>query len=301
MERDIYKIKFNMNYLYIIILISILSFVYFIAPVWFKNQTEILILFSLMGLFPHPLWVLIHDSIHGVLFKNQKENDFWGKILSMYLGAPFRILQAGHLLHHGYNRTREEVTDLYNPHQTTKIIANIKYYFWILQGLYISEILSNFVFLIPSQYLSKLKNHHKGKSNLKYNLISFMIIREKEIKWEGFINVIFYSIIFLLYAENSYIFLMFLAFRGLMISLFDNVYHYGTKENDILFGYNLIIPNFLKFYFLNSNFHGLHHQKPKIPWFELENEFINMNKTFDGHLFPQLFRQLKGAIPNQKL
>src|SRR5436190_6148790 len=49
------------------------------------------------------LWALIHEAIHHNLPGGPKRNVLAGRLLSIVHGAPFAILQAGHLLHHRYN------------------------------------------------------------------------------------------------------------------------------------------------------------------------------------------------------
>src|SRR5687767_7554139 len=54
------------------------------------------------------LWALIHEAIHQNLPGGPQRNVLTGRFLSIVHGAPFRILQSGHLLHHRYNRTVRE-------------------------------------------------------------------------------------------------------------------------------------------------------------------------------------------------
>jgi hypothetical protein len=102
---------------------------------------------------------------------------------------------------------------------------------------------------------------------------------------------------FISMAKSFNVFVLFLLVRGFIISLMDNVYHYGTPANLLISGYNLKIPRIFQYILMNGNFHGLHHEKPKIPWYNLEKEFIKLNKQFDGPLLPQIFRQFKGPKP----
>ncbi|MCS7204400.1 MAG: fatty acid desaturase [Leptospiraceae bacterium] len=301
MGKDTLNNKFfYINHLLILVYIIGLNFVYFISPIFLKH-TEIFLWIPLLGIFSNPHWVLIHEAIHGVLFKNKSLNDFWGRVLSIYFGSPFRILQGGHLLHHAYNRTKAEVTDIYNPKETSKAVAIIRYYYWLLGGLYITELLVNFIALLPKSVFEKLKIYMKNRSIHKYNYASFILLNWKETKMDGIINILFYSIIFYLYGEFWYVFVGFLLVRGFMISMMDNVFHYGTEPNQISFGYNLKTLRLLEIYLLNANYHGFHHLKPKIPWYLLKTEWLKTNSNYHGNFAKQYFSQLKGPIPTPNL
>ncbi|MFN3605049.1 MAG: fatty acid desaturase family protein [Leptonema sp. (in: bacteria)] len=265
-------------------------------PIFFFDTNWIYIIL-LWALFSNILWVLIHEGIHYVLFKNKKINNLATRVLSILFGSPFRILQAGHLLHHSFNRTKEEVTDLYNPNNTNTFIAYIKYYFWILFGLYFFELLSNLILFVPKNILIKIQNQYMH-SKVKYNFIKFILKNLQEIKIDALGIIFLYSLIFVLYGSKWWLVVIFLFLRGFFISIMDNVYHYGTKENQVLFGYDLKMPRFLEIFLLNSNLHGFHHKKPNIPWYEVKQKFFNEGYSYHAGFFKQLIRQLKGPIKN---
>ncbi|GIX42340.1 MAG: hypothetical protein KatS3mg129_2073 [Leptospiraceae bacterium] len=296
MESDTLKSKyFYLNILLVLFYLMLFNWVYFYVPL--KNKNSFLIYFvPLLGIFSYPLWILIHDAIHGILFYSKTANNILGRVLCIYFGSPFRILQGGHLLHHGYNRTNEDINEYYNPERESSILAYIRYYYWLLGGLYLSEFLCNLILFIPDSCLLKIKNFYKNRSRLKYNFIGFIILYKQEIRWDAFINLIFYSIIFYIYGLKFYLFISFLFIRGLIISLMDNVFHYGTQPNKVISGYNLKTSKFIQLLILNANYHGLHHQKPKIPWFFLEKEFIRTKNQYNSTLFKQLLKQFNGPI-----
>ncbi len=250
--------------------------------------------------FSNIFWVLIHEGIHYILFKNKFLNNFFSRVLSIFFGSPFRVLQIGHLLHHSFNRTKEEVTDLYNPNVTNVFIAYLKYYFWIFFGLYFFEFLSNLLFFITKKVILLIqKNSYNSK--IRYYFLSMLLRYYKETKFDSFVIIVFYGIVFLLYASKWYLVLAFLLIRGFLISIMDNVYHYGSKENQILFVYNLKMPFLLKLILLNSNLHGFHHKKPNIPWYEAENKFTQYCDSYHGSFFIQFINQFKGPIKNYSL
>lgn len=271
-------------------------FFFIFLPIFFKD-TNWLFLLLVWALFSNPLWVLIHEGIHFVLFKNKKINLYFSRVLSVLFGSPFRILQIGHLLHHSFNRTRDEVTDLYNPKNTNTFKAYIKYYFWILFGLYAFEIFSNFLVFIPDSLLKKIERNYSFNKLLR-NFIYMFRIHKKEIFIDSVIIIFFYSTVFFIYSEKWFIVLFFLLIRGFLISTMDNVYHYGTKENQILFGYDLKMPSFLELFLLFSNHHGFHHKKSRVPWYENKSQFLKRGYSYHGNFFRQFLKQFRGPIKN---
>lgn len=287
-----------LNLIFVLFFIVGSIFFQIILPIFFDSYW----LYSLLvfALFSNVLWVLIHEGIHYSLFKNRTLNNFFTRILSIVFGAPFRVLQIGHMLHHSFNRTEEEVTDLYNPTKTSSFFAYVKYYFWILGGLYYVELLSNFLIFIPKSILEKLKEKYQ-KSKFKFNFFFMTLIHLKEIRIDAKIILFFYGLVFFLYGQNWYIVVLFLLIRGYLISIMDNVYHYGTKERDVIFGYNLKMPKIMEILLLNSNLHGLHHEKGNIPWYLAREYFEKNNKIFHKDFFVQFFSQFKGPIKNYNL
>lgn len=300
MGQGILKNRFELYNLLIILLFLLLwNFIYFIVPLYFLRSDFVLYI-PFFGILSYPFWIIIHEAIHSTLFSNLTLNNFFGRILCIYFGAPFRIFQGGHLMHHGYNRTEEEIIDYYDPEKSHKLIAYFKYYFWILGGLYIFEFLSNLIFFIPKKVMITLKEYFKNKSEIKFNYISFLLLYYRQIQFDAFLTMIFYGGIFYLYRENITIILSLLLVRAFIISIMDNVYHYSTEPNIIISGYNLKVPRFLKYMIFNSNFHGFHHLKPKVPWYNLENEFKKSHQKIDGPFFIHLIKQFKGPIAYKK-
>lgn len=301
MAKDTLQNKYNIINSFIFLAFFIFwNWIYFFIPL-FNKEEDFIYLIPFLGIFSYPLWIFIHEAIHGILFSNKFFNDLIGRIMSIYFGAPFRILQSGHLLHHGFNRTSQEILDYYNPNKVYPILAKIHYYFWIIGGLYITEFFSNFIWLLSKRILLKIRVYYKNHSQFKYKLLSLILLHYREIIFDALINSILYTTIFFLYGGKFYLFLLLLIIRGLIISLFDNVFHYGSPPKKIISGYNLKIIKPIQYFILNANFHGLHHRKPKIPWYLLEKEFYTMNLSYDGYLFKYIWKQFRGPIADTNI
>ncbi|WP_367141051.1 MULTISPECIES: hypothetical protein [Streptomyces] len=83
-------------------------------------------------------------------------NDRCGRALAVLHGAPFVVLKTGHLLHHRYNRTPRERTEVYDARTTTWAKAAPGYYVRLLGGLYLMECTSVLLALLPATVLRRL-------------------------------------------------------------------------------------------------------------------------------------------------
>ena len=97
-------------------------------------------------LLTNPFWSLIHEAIHDLLHANKSVNLFIGRSLAVLFGSPFRILRVSHLLHHKLNRMPVEGTEFYDRDKGGKAAAAPGYYFEILVGLYLVEVISPLYF-----------------------------------------------------------------------------------------------------------------------------------------------------------
>src|SRR5690242_11739620 len=100
-------------------------------------------------------WSLIHESIHDLFNSNRAVNRFFGRAMSIMFGSPFQIVRLSHLLHHKRNRTPKEATEVYDPARASIGAVAFAYYFQILGGLYLGELLSPVLFFLPRRVIEK--------------------------------------------------------------------------------------------------------------------------------------------------
>ena len=72
-------------------------------------------LFGLAAVFGghEPVYAIIHEADHGMLFDDRRVNDAGGVLMALFFPAPFHLLRQGHLGHHMRNRSDDEAFDLY--------------------------------------------------------------------------------------------------------------------------------------------------------------------------------------------
>ncbi len=256
-----------------------------------------------IALLNNPYWSLLHEAIHDLFYPDSRVNMFFGRALSIGFGSPFRILRLSHLLHHKLNRTPKEGTEFYDRGKTSLFSAAAGYYFQILGGLYLVEVLSPLPFFIPRAWLRRLVARFVRPATVSGILIQSWTRDEaiREIRTDGILIVMGWATAFYLYGAYWPLLVAVLAARGVLISFLDNVYHYGTPVSEIFYAKNLWLPPWPAKLLLNFNLHGIHHRHPAVPWPGLPLLLCDLGQAYQGNYFAAAIDQLHGPLALQDL
>jgi fatty acid desaturase len=257
----------------------------------------------LLVLLTNPFWSLIHEAIHDLFHPRRMINGFFGRLLAIVFGAPFRIVRMSHLLHHKLNRLPIEGTEYYDREKASRSGAAPGYYFQIFVGLYLVEMLSPLYFLLPRRCLQWIKTRYVRPNSVSALLMDNWLRPEalREIRFDGFLTLLFLGLAFFCYGEMWWLLGLALLGRGFLISFLDNIYHYETPVSGVFFAKNLRLPRPLAKLLLNFNLHGIHHINPAIPWIHLPSAFAIQAGQFQGGYFTAALRQLHGPRAIQDL
>ncbi|MDP2604854.1 MAG: fatty acid desaturase [Deltaproteobacteria bacterium] len=258
---------------------------------------------ALLAMLTNPFWSLLHEAIHDLFHPNRTVNALAARLLAVLFGAPFRILRLSHLLHHKLNRLPVEGTEYYDKTKSSKAGAAPGYYFQILLGLYLAEVLSPLFFLLPRPWLKRFKERFLAPQSVSGILMQNWLGADalREIRIDGMLTLALFSFSFYCYGEHWPLLLAVLAARGFLISFLDNVYHYETPVGDVFYARNLRLNGALERLLLHFNLHGIHHLNPAIPWSDLPRAFLAQAGKFEGGYFSAALRQLRGPIALQDL
>jgi len=256
-----------------------------------------------LAFLTNPYWSLIHEAIHEMFHPNRSVNMFFGRLLAILFGAPFRILRLSHLVHHKLNRLPVEGTEYYDRSTSSKARAAPGYYFQILLGLYLVEVLSPVYFLLPRRRLLWCYQRFMRPDGVSGILMKNWLGAEalREIRFDGLLTLVWLALSFFCYGERWPLLLGALLARAVLISFLDNVYHYGTPVSDLFFARNLRLPGAAAKLLLNFNLHGVHHVNPAIPWIDLPRAFDAQGGNYQDDYFVAALRQLRGPIALQDL
>lgn len=300
MERSIPQ---RLNLFLASLFIALHLYVYYFLPLFGLDGAGYTpaALLVLTALLTPQFWSLIHDAGHGVLFKNRKINNLFGRVMSILFGSNFKLLQFGHTVHHGFNRSEVDRTDIFDK-TTQAIPANLFYYAKITFALYLGEVLMPLLFLLPKAmitwlagklYLNQSPRHTRVYEQITGTLLTARNLRT--IRIDAVILVAHFSLLFTLYSGSLELLALFFPVRGFMVSFLDNIYHYGTPK-DIDYSYNLKLPAPLSAMLLHFNYHRVHHIYPNVPWNQLPQVFEEKGLKFDKEYGKALFNQLRGPV-----
>jgi fatty acid desaturase len=240
-------------------------------------------------------WLLIHEAIHAKLCRSRGLNDRLGRVLSVLFGCPFHILKIGHMTHHKYNRGTIDTTELV-PHETRRFMLwAFAYYARILGLLYVSEVLAPLLFFVwraAKRGLVALTRLDILKGVL--DLFTRPIVNAIRID-AALCAIVFAAAIWINIGALVPLLLLF-AGRAVMVSYYDNAYHYGTDPVDVGAAMNLSVPRAVAPLILNHNLHRVHHRHPLASWAMLPHFHSQDADGFDASLAAKGLDQLKGPM-----
>ena len=247
-----------------------------------------------------PLWALLHEAIHGTLHPERRVNDCLGRALAIAFGAPFGALRTGHLLHHRCNRGPLDRPEMYDPATTPRWRAQLAFYFRLLIGLYLAELAAGALVWLPRvwllRWLRRALRPLPGPARAWTRRALLAPRRLAALRLEGLTALGALALAAWLYGPHWPLLVAMLLGRGLVVSLLDNVFHYGTALAERRHALNLSLPMPLARALLHFNLHGVHHRYPALPWTALPAAFAASRAHYDGTLVRGVLRQLAGPI-----
>ncbi|MCL8266446.1 fatty acid desaturase [Leptospira weilii] len=253
----------------------------------------------LSAILSYTLWALIHECVHGNFSNSRNESHLTGRILCILFGTPYQIVKTAHLMHHKYNRAEGERIEYLKKDDGGPIfVQNLFYYIRLFLGAYFLEVSGGFLLSLPLPLTTNVARKHISKFPI-YKAF-FKQIQKPEIVRELRIDTFFILLLYgtaLYFSETMIWFLGAVVFlRGWIVSFLDHSYHYGKELDNVYSAYNLSLPKFFSFLFLNFNYHRVHHHFPGCSWNRLPIQFENSKDTMDLPLWKQTLRQLSGLL-----
>ena len=273
---------------------------YFILPLLLHKTALWALCLIPITLLTTSYWSLIHETIHGTFHPHKGINQLAGRILCLFFPAPFGVLRLGHLMHHRFNRSNLDRSEVYAGQMVKRFSTTMRFYVRLLVGLYLLEVLSSILVLLPNRLVrSLIERNTKGeKKVLNYcekHLLNNKAYWRNRIDAMAIIAMLSGSIC--LYGANWPVLLVALLLRGLFISFFDNAYHYDTRLDDRMAAYNLALSPLFAKTILYFNLHRTHHRFPSLPWNTLPRAMTLSQDETDGPYLGMSLRQLAGPRP----
>ena len=245
-----------------------------------------------------PFWSLVHEAIHGTLLADRARGDRCGRAMAVAYGAPFILLKTGHLLHHRFSRTPRERVEIYDPARTTWAKVAPVYYLRLVIGLYLLEVASIGLALLPAAALRRLAVRAESPDTVAGLLLERIAADRNrgQFRVDAALIVLLYAGAFVAYGAHAWMLALAIVGRALVVSISDNAYHYGTKLDAPLEAMNLRLARPLERFALSFNLHDVHHRHPGLRWHELRGQFLAEGSPYHLGWFTAAARQFNGPI-----
>ena len=244
------------------------------------------------------IWGLVHEGIHGRLFKHPFINLTASRVLSVLLGFSFDVVRFGHLMHHRYNGHKYDRPD-------QKVDAESHWKSWarhwvhLLGGHYLFTALVSIVAFAPARLrLLALQSAISGEEP------DIVAMRHAALKWfsdpqrivririDCIVSVLLILLSALHYAAFWLVLVLALSARALLYSTLDNLPHYGVQGRGDAAAKNLSLPQWASLVVLHHNLHRVHHERPDLPWRDVSNHFGETDT--EGNYLLAAIRQFSG-------
>ena len=208
--------------------------------------------YLLMGASLHALGVLMHEGVHGNLFR-RRSLDRWAAFL---LGAPTLVSGAAyrvtHRLHHQHNRTEEDPDEFGNYVRGPRLLSAF-FYAWGVVGMAV------FLAHVPIHAIRRGTVGERRQILLEYALLALLY-------WSISVLVI--------RAGAGSLLLHGWLYPMLVVSVIVNVRgwseHMLTRPGNALTQTRTVRSNrVVRFFLLNLNYHLEHHLFPSVPWYNV--------------------------------
>jgi fatty acid desaturase len=261
-----------------------------------------------VALLTNFFWALHHEAIHGGFHDDRKRNLLAGRVMAVLLGSSFHVLRFGHLMHHQYNRNPLDRPDVYDPAVTSRSKARLVSLGTLVFGLYFAEIAAPLGCCLPRAAIGRIIDRVYRGDDPALTAIRVAARRQfldpKRLRMIRTDTLLAWTLIggsAMAFGTDWPMLAGFLVARGVMISVFDNVYHFATPIDRPEFARNLWLPAPLRLLILNMNLHRLHHTRPALPWWRLPAQFRAEREHYDASLLRTALAQFAGPVAISQL
>jgi fatty acid desaturase len=248
-------------------------------------------------------WSLHHEAIHGSLHPNRRVNLMAGRFMAVLLGSSFHVLRFAHLMHHRFNRNPGDRPDVYDPSVISKAAARFGFLGNLMIGVHLSELAAPLLCLLPRVLIRRILDRiYRGddKAMVEIHRAAHRLfldpVQLRSIRTDALLSAALLVAAALAFGSHWPLLVGFLVGRGALISIFDNVYHFGTPIDRPEYARNLALPRPLQLLFLNMNLHRVHHGRPSIPWWALPAQLRADGDVCDASMLRAALAQFAGPV-----
>ena len=251
------------------ILLAVLVAVLCTTLLWASGQTHhwwaLALLAVAYGFAMNTGYALCHEAEHDMFHPNEKINDLFGSLITIFFPGSFQLRRQGHIGHHLRNRTDDEAFDLYFEGENP-VWKYVQFYGILTGWFWFMIVLSNFIAAVRPTWLARKTGLDRPTAALQETLNPkyFRLIQAEAfavIFFHGFM-IWFFKIPFLHY------FAVLCGF-GFIWSTLQYIHHYGTVRDPQKGAWNIKTWRVFDLIWLNHHWHLNHHLHPTVPWIYL--------------------------------
>ena len=295
-------IPLRLNLVLVAVFVGLACAQLFVLPLWLlpTNRLWAIVLFASM-LSTTTNWSLIHEAIHRLLAPVARANDACGRVLAILFGSPLEMLRFAHLLHHQLNGTPADRPEYYETGATSRVKAAMRYYPYLVMGIYAAEVAGTFVCFLPRPVLMRFTRLFPMEHGADARAQAYLLqpSRLLQIRIDAISVILIYGLAFWFYGGYWPVLVLSILARGMMVSIADNSYHYGAplgagagSAQNFRLAWSAGILNF--------NLHRVHHAHPNLSWARLPDALRADGDRCDrGYVSAQL-AQFRGPISNRE-
>lgn len=208
--------------------------------------------YAVIGVAIHGLGNLMHEAIHGNLFRNRRLDRLVGFVAGIPALFSVTAYRVTHLIHHRHNRTKLDPDELTNL-TTDRHLLSLAFYSWIVVGVVL------YLLHVPITALRRGRRRERAAIVAEYLFIAGL-----------------YASIFAVAAHYHasglvvQLWVIPLLFAAVFVNVRGWAEHMMTVPGHPLTQSRTITSNrLLSFLNINLNYHLEHHLFPAMPWYNL--------------------------------
>jgi fatty acid desaturase len=208
--------------------------------------------YLLVGILIHGMANLMHEGIHGTLFRHRRWDHWFGFVMAAPSLFSITAYGVNHLLHHRHNRTQADPDEFTNVTDSRPLLA-VFYYVWIVIGMAIYSL------RVPYVAITQGSAKERRQVVFEHSLLLLSLAGVVFFCWQrGCLNVI------------VHVWLIPLGVAALLGNIRGWAEHTRTQAGHPLTETRTITSNRLFSLFnINLNYHLEHHLFPGVPWYNL--------------------------------
>lgn len=247
---------------------------------------------------------LMHESLHARLLPG-RWNSTTGRLLAASQILSWEAVRWGHWTHHRWTRhplDRPDLADRCIPRWR----ACCKHLAHLCAGAYLLSLGSSLALFLPARIRCRL-----ARNGLRGDVHPMPVMRSAALELlddhsrvarariEVAAGLLWHGVALGMWGLKWPVLVAGWAARAVVVSVLDNVAHYGTNAELGAAARNLqLAPAWGRFFLLHGNLHEVHHRHPELPWTDLPLAHRQSGGHFDGRYLVALLAQFRGPLPS---